>query len=74
MTTSQALGEIIQKAEKLFLESDIEERVEHTDEVLLDAKLIHSTSSVLQNVTDAIEASVDSYEPDDLAKRIVRKF
>lgn len=74
LDTTKSINGILKKANYLFKESDIEEQIEHTDEVLLDAKLFATTTTTLYNVTSSMEIIVDSYEPEDFGARLVSLY
>ncbi|GLV31586.1 Non-SMC element 4 [Carabus blaptoides fortunei] len=71
---SVAVDEILMKANELFKDSNVKDRIRNTYEVLLDARVIATSSDILLNVTEGIDCTVEAYDLDQFARRIRSKI
>lgn len=71
--TAKAIDRILATANSLFHQSEEEDvnYVNVTDETLLDAKVLATTTSILFSLAEVIDAGVDTYDSVDFANRIV---
>lgn len=66
-----AVDEILTKANDLFKDSNIKDRIRNAYEVLLDARVIATSSDILLNVAEGIDCTMETYDPDIFARKIV---
>lgn len=64
------LKQIIEATNRCTIDTDIKNRACNTDEVLLDAKIISSSTNFCLNAVDAFDIHMDAYNLDDFARHL----
>ncbi|XP_044731590.1 uncharacterized protein LOC123294577 isoform X2 [Chrysoperla carnea] len=70
LETLDILKEIIEQTNRCTIDTDIKDRACNTDEVLLDAKIISSSTNFCLNAVDAFDIHMDAYNLDDFARHL----
>lgn len=71
LSTVNELGDVIREANRLDIEWNIEERVEHTDETLLDCLVLSSASSLLKKCIETVDVFTSTYDQSEFSNKIV---
>lgn len=71
LETLDTLKEIIEQTNRCTIDTDIKDRACNTDEVLLDAKIISSSTNFCLNAVDTFDIHMDAYNLDDFARHLV---
>lgn len=68
------LGDVLREANRLDTEWNIEERVEHADETLLDCLVLSSASSLLKKCIEAVDVFTSTYDQTEFSDKIVGRI
>ncbi|XP_044727105.1 EP300-interacting inhibitor of differentiation 3-like [Chrysoperla carnea] len=68
----ETLKEIIEETNKNTIDTDYKDRADNIDEVLLDAKIISSSTNICLNAVDTFDINMDSYNLDDFSSHLTR--
>lgn len=62
---------MIDEAEKLLRDGNLQERVDHPVEGLLDSRVLLASSNIMTKLADGFSGNTNLYDPDELAEHIV---
>ncbi|KAL1492027.1 hypothetical protein ABEB36_012531 [Hypothenemus hampei] len=71
LNTASAVGDILREANALNIEVKFEERIENTDETLLDSMVVSSASGILRKCVAAVDVHSITYDPTEFAQNLV---
>ncbi|KAJ8921743.1 hypothetical protein NQ315_010653 [Exocentrus adspersus] len=74
LQTVNEIGEVLREANNLDTEWEIEERVSHADETLLDCLVLSSASSILKKCIEAVDVFTSTYEQTEFANKIIQNI
>ncbi|KAK9880215.1 hypothetical protein WA026_010089 [Henosepilachna vigintioctopunctata] len=74
LQTAIDVGDILKEINNLEEEYSIEQRVDRTDETLLDCMVLSSTSNILVKCIHAVDLSSTSYDPTELCNKLCEQL
>lgn len=73
LQTVNELGKVLLEVNSLHSEWNIDDRVEHADETLLDCLVLSSSSTILKKCIEAVDVFTSTYEQSEFTNKIVSK-
>lgn len=71
LNTIDELGEVLHKIKNLDSQTDIEQKVQFSEEIFLDCLVLSSTSNILKKCVKAVDVFTTTYDNRLFAERIV---